>query len=126
MNLSLTAAADRRRGATPGALAYAGALLLVAAATALGLMISPRWGATPVVLLYLPAVLAAAIYCGLWPALAAAVASTLAYDYYFTAPYHTVLVQNPADVVTLVGVLINLFLIKDWRLALLSLMVYPI
>lgn len=91
-----------RRGLTPGALAYVGALLLVAAATALGLLIAPRWGNAPVVLLYLPAVLAAAIYCGLWPALTAAVASTLTYNYYFTAPYRTLLIHSPADVVTVV------------------------
>ena len=35
-------------------------------------------------------------------------------------------VQILADVVTLVGVLINLFIFKDWRLALLSLAVYPV
>jgi subfamily B ATP-binding cassette protein MsbA len=35
-------------------------------------------------------------------------------------------VQILADVVTLIGVLINLFVFKDWRLALLALSVYPI
>lgn len=80
--------------------AYAGALLLVAASTALGLVIAPRWGTTPVVLLYLPAVLTAAVVSGLWPALLAAVASALAYNYFFTAPYRTFLIHHPADVVT--------------------------
>jgi K+-sensing histidine kinase KdpD/DNA-binding winged helix-turn-helix (wHTH) protein len=93
---------ESRHGLAPDMLAYGGALLLVAAATGAGLAIAPRWGNEPVVLLYLPAVLAAATYCGLWPALAAAIASTLTYNYYFTAPYHTLLIHNPADVVTVV------------------------
>lgn len=63
--------------------AYALAVLLVSGATLLGLAIGLRWGNAPVVLLYLPAVLAAAVYGGLPPALLAAVSSTLAYNYYF-------------------------------------------
>jgi two-component system, OmpR family, sensor histidine kinase KdpD len=94
---------------------YVEALLMVAASTLIGLLIAPRWGTAPVVLLYLPAVLAAAIYRGLWPALAAAVASTLAYNYFFTAPYRTLLVHSPADAVT-VGVLLLVALVTS-RLA---------
>lgn len=85
---------------------FAGALLLVALATTAGLLIAPRWGTAPVVLLYLPAVLAAAVYGGLWPALVAAVAATLAYNYYFTAPYRTLMIHSPADVVTVVLLLL--------------------
>ncbi|UVO53025.1 DUF4118 domain-containing protein [Sphingomonas sp. SUN039] len=81
---------------------YAAALLAVAVATLAGLLVSERWGAEPVVLLYIPAVLAAAIYAGLRPALAAAVASALAYNYWFTAPYHTLRIDRPADIVTVV------------------------
>lgn len=102
MNINLLTSADRRHGITPGIVVYAGALLLVTGATALGLLIAPRWGNAPVVLLYLPAVLAAAIYCGPWPALTAVIASTLTYNYYFTAPYRTLLINNPSDVVTVV------------------------
>jgi K+-sensing histidine kinase KdpD len=80
----------------------AGALLMVAAAPLAGLLFAPRGGAAPVVLLYLPPVLAAAVWFGLWPALLAAVASTLAYNYWFTAPYRTLLIDSPADVVTVV------------------------
>lgn len=82
--------------------AYAGALLLVTGATAAGMVIGPRWGNAAVVLLYLPAVLAAAVFSGLWPSLFAAVASALAYNFFFTTPYHTVLIDNPADAVTVV------------------------
>lgn len=81
---------------------YAAAMLAVAVSTLVGLLVSQTWGAEPVVLLYIPAVLAAAIYAGLRPALAAAVASSLAYNYYFTAPFHTLRIDRPADVVTVV------------------------
>lgn len=86
----------------PGPLAYALALVPVAASTIAGLLIEPRWGNGPVVLLYLPAVLGAAVYCGLWPSSLAAVSSALAYNFFFTAPYHTFVIQSPADVVTVV------------------------
>ncbi|WP_423141698.1 DUF4118 domain-containing protein [Parablastomonas sp. CN1-191] len=81
---------------------FAAALLMVSTATLVGLLIAPRWGTAPVVLLYLSPVLLAAIYCGLWPALAAAVAATLTFNFYFTAPYRTLIVHSPADVVTVV------------------------
>ena len=64
--------------------------LMVAASTLVGLLIAPRWGNAPVDLLYLPAVLAAAAFCG--PRAGArrpAVASALAYNFFFTEPYHT-------------------------------------
>jgi K+-sensing histidine kinase KdpD len=100
MNSSAISVDGARRAMAPGVLAYAAAVLMIAAATALGLLIAPRWGTAPVVLLYLPAVLAAAIYCGLWPSLVAAVGSALAYNYFFTAPYRTFLIHSPEDIVT--------------------------
>src|SRR3546814_517713 len=59
-------------------------------------------GNTPVVMLYLLPVLAAATYTGLGQGLVAAVASTLAYNYFFTAPFHTFVVDSAADIVTVV------------------------
>lgn len=85
-----------------GLRAYLEALLMVAGSTLVGLVIAPRWGSAPVVLLYLPPVLWAAVQRGLRPALAAAVASALAYNYFFTAPYRTLLIHSPADLVTVV------------------------
>jgi K+-sensing histidine kinase KdpD len=79
---------------------YLEALLMLAATTLIGLLIAPHWGRGPVVLLYLLPVLAAAITRGLWPALAAAVTSTLAYNFFFTAPYRTLLIHSAADLVT--------------------------
>ncbi|MCC6926951.1 DUF4118 domain-containing protein [Novosphingobium sp.] len=82
--------------------AYAAALLLVAISTVIGLVIEARWNSSPVDMLYLLPVLAAAIYAGFGPGLVAAAASALAFNYYFTAPYHTLMIHNPADIVTVI------------------------
>ena len=64
---------------------YAEALLMVAAATLVGLAMAPRWGNSSVDLLYLPGVLVAGVTAGLGPALIAALMSALAYNFFFTA-----------------------------------------
>lgn len=79
---------------------YAETLVLVAASTLVGMLVSPRWGNSPVDLLYLPAVLAAAGFYGLWPGLLAAVSSALAFNFYFTDPFHTFRISRPEDVAT--------------------------
>lgn len=102
MKTNLTDLAALRLSPLHRLTAFAGALLGVAASTVAGLLIVQRWGTEPVVLLYLPPVLAAAVYAGLRPALAAAVASALAYNYYFTAPLRTFVIHSPADIVTVI------------------------
>jgi two-component system sensor histidine kinase KdpD len=97
--IGLPAIRDSAAGQLRG---YAEALIMVAAATLVGLAIAPRWGNSAVDLLYLPAVLAAAILSGLGPALMAAFASALAYNFFFTAPHLTFRMENPNDVVTVV------------------------
>jgi len=82
--------------------AYGLALLMVAASTLVGLAIAPRWGNSAVDLIYLPAVLAAAALTGLGPAILAAVAAALTYNFFFTAPYRTFRIHSPEDVVTVV------------------------
>lgn len=79
---------------------YAETLLMVAASTLVGMLVAPRWGNSPVDLLYLPTVLAAAGFYGLWPGVTAAVASALAFNFYFTHPFHTFRISRPEDVVT--------------------------
>lgn len=100
MRLKLIVREDQQASFAYQMLGHAAALLIVAASTIAGVLISQRWGNEPVVLLYIPPVLAMAAYWGLWPALTAAVASTLSYNYFFTAPYYTLLINNSADVVT--------------------------
>ena len=81
---------------------HAQALLMVAASTLVGLALSPRWGNSAVDLLFLPAVFASAALAGLGPALLAALASALAYNYFFTAPRLTFQIDDPNDIVTVV------------------------
>jgi two-component system sensor histidine kinase KdpD len=81
---------------------YAEAALLVAGSTLAGLAIAPKWGHSAVDLLYLPAVLGAALLAGLGPALFAALASALAYNFFFTAPHLTFRIDDPNDLVTVV------------------------
>lgn len=85
---------------------HAGALAMVALSTLLGVWIAPRWGTSPVDMIYLPAVLAAAVLWGLGPALVAGVASALAYNFFFTQPVHTFRMDRVADVVTVIVLLI--------------------
>jgi K+-sensing histidine kinase KdpD len=102
MSTSLSASNQRRLSLAPGLPGYAAGLALVAAATLAGLLIAPLWGNQPVVLLFIPPVLGAAAFFGLRPALLAAIASTLAYNFFFTAPYRTLLIHSPADLVTVI------------------------
>src|SRR6478609_4705684 len=88
------------RSLTRGVEHLAGALMLVATATLVGMWIAPRWGTGPVDMIYLPAVLAAAALWGLVPALAAGLASALAYNFFFTAPLHTFRIDRVTDAVT--------------------------
>ena len=79
---------------------YAVALLMVAASSIVGLIVAPRWGNSAVDLLFLPAVLGAAVLAGLGPSLLAASVSALAYNFFFTAPHLTFRIDDPNDVVT--------------------------
>jgi two-component system sensor histidine kinase KdpD len=75
---------------------------MVAGSTLAGLAIAPRWGNSAADLLYLPAVMAAAIIGGSRPALFSAFASALAYNYFFTAPEHSLRIADPTDLVTVI------------------------
>jgi two-component system sensor histidine kinase KdpD len=86
--------------------AYAGAAALVALSSLVGLWIAPRWGTAAVDMIYLPAVLGAAALWGLGPGLFAGVASALAYNFFFTAPIHTLRIDRVTDVVTVAVLLI--------------------
>ncbi len=79
---------------------YAEASLMVAVSTLVGLAMAPKWGVAAVDLLFLPSVLAAAMLGGIRPALLAASASALAYNFFFTDPRFSFRIDNPNDVVT--------------------------
>ena len=86
--------------------AYGGALVMVGLSTLVGLWIGSRWGTASVDMVYLPAVLAAAALWGLGPGLLAGVASALAYNFFFTAPVHTLRIDRVSDLVTVTVLLI--------------------
>jgi len=95
--------ADREPAAAAAILLpYVAALALVGVSTIAGTLLAPYWGNSAVDLLYLPAILAIAILFGLWPALAAGLASALAYNFFFTPPVHSFRMDRPADIVTMV------------------------
>lgn len=75
-------------------------------ATALGSELSAHWSSSSVVLLYVPPVLAAAAFGGRRIAFVVAVLSTLAYNFFFTQPYYTLLIRNPGDMVSVAMLLL--------------------
>jgi two-component system sensor histidine kinase KdpD len=90
-------AVDRRRQAHGVAVAVAGLPLLTLVLTTLRGDLS----LADELLLYLIAVVAIAVIGGLWPALAAAIASSLLLNWFFTPPIHT-FVASPDNVLSLV------------------------
>ena len=110
------AVADRPSG--PRGLArageYATALLLVGAAGLAAKGLQLRFALPDPALVFLAAVLLAAVLCGLGPSITAAVASLLAYDFFFVEPIYTfTVVRHPlhpglTDVVPYVSGVIDL------------------
>jgi len=79
------------------------ALALVAAATALGLPLAGRLEPTNLVMVYLVAVLVAALRLGLIPALVAAGVSVIAFDVVFVPPRHSFTVHDTQYLITFLG-----------------------
>ena len=95
-----------RRSIAAGIESYAAALAMVAVSTLIGMWVAPRWGTAAVDMIYLPAVLAAAALWGIGPGLAAGIAATLAYNFFFTEPVHTLRIDRVTDIVTVIVLLI--------------------
>jgi len=87
------------RGLLLGLGRYVAAQVLVAISTLVALWVAGRWGTPAVDMIFLPAVLGAAIWWGFGPAVLAAVTSALAYDYFFTEPFHTFRINSAANIV---------------------------
>ncbi len=78
---------------------YAGSIAVVAAAAAIGMLLQPWIGVENIDLVFLTGIVGIAVRYGLLPSLAASVLSALAYNFFFTEPFHTFLISNPRDVV---------------------------
>jgi len=85
---------------TAGLRGYAETFFMVAGATGIGLLIAPRWGNSPVDLLYLVPVMAAASLYGLAAGTFAAILSALSFNFFLTEPVRTFRIHSPADLVT--------------------------
>ena len=82
-------------------LPYLAALATVACAILLGIAMREILAVSSISLVFLTAVLAVASTIGLGPALAASVASALAYNFFFLPPLYTFTVADPENVVAL-------------------------
>jgi len=99
-------APEARRGPRrerPGWRQVIDALALVAVATALGLPLAGRLEPTNLVMVYLVAVLVAALRLGLVPALVAAAVSVIAFDVVFVPPRHSFTVHDTQYLITFLG-----------------------
>lgn len=82
--------------------AYAWATLAVALTSGLAFLGRPYLPVESLALVHLMAVLGIAARFGLWPSLYVSVLSFLAYNFFLTEPYYTLLVASPSDVRSLV------------------------
>lgn len=85
---------------------YLGGLLLVVATTALGLLIRVDFSPTNVVMLYLLAVVVAAIFLGRGPAILVSGLGVLAFDFFFVPPRFTFTVASAEYLVTFFGLFV--------------------
>ncbi|HTX90477.1 MAG TPA: sensor histidine kinase KdpD [Anaerolineales bacterium] len=84
---------------------YLFGLLLVATATGLGALISPDISPTNLVVVYLLAVVVAAVYLGRGPAILTSILGVAAFDYFFVPPHLTFAVANTEYLLTFFGLL---------------------
>ncbi len=81
--------------------AHAGSLVMVAVALLIGLALQAlKIGPSNIGLVFFTAVFMSAISYGLWPALLAAIVSTLAYNFFFFPPLYTFTITDPSNVVS--------------------------
>ncbi|CAO4185538.1 ATP-binding protein [Methylorubrum extorquens] len=113
-----TETASRRAVATAAppttfdARSYALALLVSGAGLGLALLLEPSTGVENADLMLLTAVVAVAVRWGLGPSLAAVVAASLSYNFFFLPPVYTFTIADPTNVAafllfTLVAVLVS-------------------
>jgi two-component system, OmpR family, sensor histidine kinase KdpD len=80
-------------------------LLLVAAATGLGTLVSPYIHPTNLVVIYLLSVVVAAVYLGRGPAILVSILGVAAFDFFFVPPVMTMAVANTEYLLTFLGLL---------------------
>jgi two-component system sensor histidine kinase KdpD len=99
----------RRRSALASSRVVRGwllAVLLPLAVTALGELTGPVIGLAAATVAYLLATVLAALVGGLGPALFAALGSGVLLNFFFIEPLHSLVMSSPADVVTVIGMVL--------------------
>ena len=81
---------------------YGEGMAAVAAVVGVALAVRELASGANIAMLFLAAVLVSAVRSGTGPAIATSAAGFLAYNFFFTEPFHTFAVANWADIVTLV------------------------
>jgi len=81
---------------------YALATAYVAGATAFSAVLDQFLDVRNLAIVFLLAVLTAAVTCGLWPALYACIVSALAFNFFFLEPRYTLTIRDPESIVALV------------------------
>jgi two-component system sensor histidine kinase KdpD len=94
-------------------LRYGQSLLLVAACTLLGALLRPFFSPANLVMIYLLAVVVAAIYLGRGPSILVAVLGVLAFDYFLTPPRLTFGVSDTEYLLTFVALFIVSLVISN-------------
>src|SRR5206468_2421442 len=81
---------------------YAFTLAAVTTTVCAGLLVWPLVGTKAVDLIFLTAVVAVAVRHGVWPSLAASFMLAICYNFFFTEPYYSLMINNPTDAVAVV------------------------
>ena len=84
---------------------YLWAVFLVLAATGIGALFQHRISPTNLVMVYLLAVVVAAVYLGRGSSILVSILSVLAFDFAFTEPYYTFVVEDTEYILTFIGLL---------------------
>jgi two-component system sensor histidine kinase KdpD len=85
---------------------YVNSLILVIAITLFGQLVKSSISQTNLMMLYLLAVVVAAFYWGLGPAIFSAVLGVLAFDFFFIPPYLTFRVSDTEYLITFAGMIV--------------------
>jgi two-component system sensor histidine kinase KdpD len=79
-------------------LPYLAALAGVAIALGISLLLQPLFGIENVDLVFLTAIVGLAVRYGLWPSMAASVAASLCYNFFFLPPVYTFTITDPTNI----------------------------
>ncbi len=94
--------ATRAAARSPSPMPYVFSTGLVAVSLIAALVVAHFIALPDIAMMFLPAVMVAAILYGLWPSLIAALLSVLAYNFFFLAPLYTFTIADPANVLAMI------------------------